>query len=60
VIAKLHEVVSASLAKPEVKQKLGALGLEPAPLAPAQFGVFIQQEIAKWSREIRDAGIEPQ
>jgi tripartite-type tricarboxylate transporter receptor subunit TctC len=60
VVAKLHDVVSASLAKPDVKAKLGGLGLEPAPLAPAEFGAFIREEIAKWTREIRDAGIEPQ
>ena len=60
VVAKLHEVVSASLAKPDVKAKLAGLGLEPAPLAPAEFGAFIRQEIAKWTREIREAGIEPQ
>jgi len=60
VVAKLHDVVSASLAKPDVKAKLAGLGLEPAPLPPAEFAAFIQQEIAKWTREIRDAGIEPQ
>ena len=60
VVAKLHDVVSASLAKPDVKAKLAGLGLEPAPLPPVEFAAFIQQEIAKWTREIRDAGIEPQ
>ena len=60
VVAKLYDVVSASLAKPDVKEKLAALGLEPAPLAPAEFGAFIHREIAKWTREIREAGIEPQ
>ncbi|HZS66305.1 MAG TPA: tripartite tricarboxylate transporter substrate-binding protein [Burkholderiales bacterium] len=60
VVIKLHDVVAASLAKPDVKAKLAGLGLEPAPLAPAEFGAFIRQEIAKWTREIREAGIEPQ
>ena len=60
VVAKVHDVVSASLAKPDVKAKLAGLGLEPAPLAPEEFAAFIKQEIAKWTREIRDAGIEPQ
>jgi len=60
VVTRLHDVVSASLAKLEVKTKLASLGLEPAPLTPAEFGAFIQQEIAKWTREIREAGIEPQ
>jgi len=60
VVAKVHDVVSASLAKPEVKAKLGGLGLEPAPLPPDEFAAFIKQEIAKWSREIREAGIQPE
>ena len=60
VIARVHDAVSASLAKPEVKSRLGSLGLEPAPMAPEEFGAFIRQEIAKWTREIRAAGIEPE
>ena len=60
VVAKLHDVVSASLGKADVKARLAGLGLEPAPLAPAEFGAFIREEIVKWTREIRDAGIEPQ
>jgi tripartite-type tricarboxylate transporter receptor subunit TctC len=60
VIARVHEVVTAALAKPEVKGKLGGLGLEPAPLPPDEFAAFIKQEIAKWTREIREAGIQPE
>jgi tripartite-type tricarboxylate transporter receptor subunit TctC len=60
VIARLHDVVSAGLAKPEVRAKLAGLGLEPAPMAPDEFAGFIKQEIAKWTREIREAGIQPE
>ena len=60
VITKVHDVVAASLAKPEVSSKLASLGLEPAPMAPEAFGEFIRQEIVKWTREIREAGIEPE
>jgi tripartite-type tricarboxylate transporter receptor subunit TctC len=60
VIAKLHDVVAASLARPEVKARLAGLGLEPAPMAPEEFAEFIKKEIAKWTREVREAGIEPQ
>jgi tripartite-type tricarboxylate transporter receptor subunit TctC len=60
VVAKLHGVVSASLARPEVKAKLAGLGLEPAPMPPEEFAGFIKQEIAKWGREIREAGIQPE
>jgi len=60
VIAKVHDVVSTSLAKPEVKARLAGLGLEPAPMPPDEFAAFIKQEIAKWTKEIREAGIQPE
>ena len=60
IVARLHDIVAASLARPEVKAKLAGLGLEPAPMAPEEFGEFIKKEIAKWTREVREAGIEPQ
>jgi len=60
IVAKLHEVVAASLDKPDVKGKLAGLGLEPAPMPPGEFADFIKQEIAKWGREIREAGIQPE
>jgi tripartite-type tricarboxylate transporter receptor subunit TctC len=60
VVSKLHDVVAASLAKPEVKARLAGLGLEPAPMTPDEFAEFIKKEIAKWTREVRAAGIEPQ
>ena len=60
VVTKLHDVVVASLAKPEVKARLAGLGLETAPMAPDEFAEFIKKELAKWGKEVREAGIEPQ
>jgi len=60
IVQRLHDVVAAALAKPEVKAKLAGLGLEPAPMSPEDFADFIKKEIAKWTREVREAGIEPQ
>jgi len=31
-----------------------------APMAPEEFADFIKREIAKWTREVRDSGIEPE
>jgi len=60
VITRVYDVVSASLAKPEVKTKLGSLGLEPASMPPEEFAAFIKQEISKWTREVHEAGIQPE
>jgi tripartite-type tricarboxylate transporter receptor subunit TctC len=60
IVTRLHDVVAASLAKPEVKARLGGLGLEAAPMAPGEFADFIKREITKWTGEIRAAGIQPE
>jgi tripartite-type tricarboxylate transporter receptor subunit TctC len=60
VVVKLHDVVAAALVKPDVKARLAGLGLETAPMAPEEFAEFIKREIAKWGKEVKEAGIEPQ
>ena len=60
IVVKLHDVVAASLARAEMKARLSNLGLEAAPMPPDEFAEFIKKEITKWTREVREAGIEPQ
>jgi tripartite-type tricarboxylate transporter receptor subunit TctC len=57
---KIYEAASAAMARPEFKSRFAGFGVDPAPLAPAAFGDYIRQEIEKWSRDIRQAGIEPE
>ncbi len=44
------------LTLPEVKQQLAREGVETAPDSPEQFGKFIQSEIAKFARIIKESG----
>jgi len=57
---RIYEAASAAMARPEFKSRFAGFGVDPAPLAPAAFGDYIKQEIEKWSRDIRQAGIEPE
>jgi tripartite-type tricarboxylate transporter receptor subunit TctC len=59
-VARLHKIVAASLAKPDVAARFATLGTDVAPMNPQQLGVFIQSEIAKWAKMTKEAGIEPQ
>lgn len=59
VLRKLAADVSAILAMPDVKTKFDALGMELAPQSPAQFDTYVAKEFAKWSKVIKQAGIEP-
>ncbi len=59
-VARLHKIVDASLAKPEIAARFAALGTDVAPMNPQQLAAFIQSEIAKWAKMTKEAGIEPQ
>ena len=43
--------------KPPVK--LAPLGVEVRPLVGAEFALFTRSEVDKWTRFVREAGIQP-
>jgi tripartite-type tricarboxylate transporter receptor subunit TctC len=59
VIEILNKQVNAALSDSELKAKLVGLGVEVAPMTPAEFGKFINGETEKWAKVIRFAGIKP-
>jgi len=60
IVATLHGAAAKAIARPEVSARLGAMGLDVAPMGPAQFSAYIKSEVAKWTREAKQAGIEPE
>lgn len=59
VIRKLSTDVTEILAMPDVKAKLDTLGMEAELQDSAAFDVFVSREFDKWSKVIKQAGIEP-
>jgi tripartite-type tricarboxylate transporter receptor subunit TctC len=57
-VAKLSQALNAALAQPELKEKFANAGLETVSSTPAEFGVFIRNEIAKWGRVAKEANIK--
>ena len=60
VIDRLGDASRKAMAAPEVTSRLMALGLEPALMGPDEFGKFAAAESAKWARQIKLAGIQPE
>ena len=60
MIRKLSADVIDILAMPDTKAKLETLGLELAPQGPKEFDAFIAAEVGRWSKVIKQAGIDPQ
>ena len=54
---RLNQLVHAALKRPEVAAKLLALGAEVRPTTPEQAQSFVAQEVARWTKVIKDAGL---
>ncbi len=57
IIARIHLDAAAALSLPDVKERLAALGFEPAVSTPDEFGARIRTEIVKWDKVVRAAHI---
>ena len=54
---RLQTEIATALARPEVKDRLFAIGMEVVANTPQQFAAHIKAEIAKWGKLIKDANI---
>lgn len=60
VVARLNAEVTKVLQLPEVRQRFLDLGADPSPLPVADFTTWAHQEVAKWTRLVKEAGIQPE
>ena len=56
IIAKINADIVTVLALADVKERLAGLGAEPQPMTPDDFGKFVRDDIAKWSKVVRESG----
>lgn len=56
VVDRLSDEVRAILRQPDVKEVLGAQGIEIIASTPAEFGAYIKTELAKWAAVVRKSG----
>src|SRR5262245_40124318 len=61
IIAALNKQTNAAVLDPNIKQRLADLGaVAVAPNSPDEFAKFIAENIDKWTKVIKFAGIKPQ
>jgi tripartite-type tricarboxylate transporter receptor subunit TctC len=58
IVDRLNEATNAALADPKLTARLAALGVEPMPMMPAEFGKFVGRDFDKWAAVIKSAGIK--
>jgi tripartite-type tricarboxylate transporter receptor subunit TctC len=60
IVTKLNREINAGIADPAMKVRLAAIGGEPLPGSPGEFGRLIAEETEKWGKVVRAAGIKPE
>jgi tripartite-type tricarboxylate transporter receptor subunit TctC len=58
IIDKVHQDTMKVLAMPDVRKKLGDIGMEVIGNSPAEFAAAIKTETPQWARVIKDAAIK--
>jgi tripartite-type tricarboxylate transporter receptor subunit TctC len=58
IVTRLNAEIGKILKRPEVRQQLAKVGIDPVVGTPAQFQDFIRTEVTRWSRVIREARIQ--
>ena len=58
IVKRLNEEINRLLEAPELRERLSGEALEPMPMSPEQFGQYIREDIAHWTKLARERHIE--
>ncbi len=58
ILDRLHAELIKVINSPDIRERLQGLGADPVGNTPEQYTAFMQNEIAKWTKVIRAAGIK--
>ena len=57
VLKRLHDELIRAVAAPDMRERLATAALEPAPNTAEQFRKMIAEELQRWQRVMKEAGI---
>ena len=60
VVARLHKEISGMLALPDIQKQIASDGSEIMRMSPAEFATYMDNEMAKWGKVVKTAGITAQ
>jgi tripartite-type tricarboxylate transporter receptor subunit TctC len=58
IVQQLNSEVLKILAQPDTKERILALGMEPASTTPEEFAAFMNAETAKWAQAVKLSGVK--
>lgn len=57
IVGPLHDAAVAGMAAPDVVEKLSPFGMVTRPASPAEFAAFVEREVTRWAKTIKELGI---
>jgi tripartite-type tricarboxylate transporter receptor subunit TctC len=57
IIARMNAEVVTALRKPEVRERILALSMEPGENTPEEFRAYMKADLARWAQAVKDANI---
>ena len=58
IVKQLNDTLNATLAAPDMREKLSTEAVDPTPMRPEQFGQYIQAEVARWTALAKERKIQ--
>ena len=58
IIGKLNAAANKALISPQVTSRFAELNVATRPTTPAEFGAYVEAQMALWSRVVKDANIK--
>lgn len=58
LVGRLHDAVDATIRSPEIARRFTELGADPQFGTPAEFATYVADDLAKWARLAREAGLK--
>lgn len=58
IVKKINEVIVEAMQTQEFRNHLATLGAEPKPQTPEEFGRYINADVAKWSKLVKDNDVQ--
>jgi tripartite-type tricarboxylate transporter receptor subunit TctC len=58
VVQKLNDTLNGVLNVPDMKEKLAGEAVEPLPMSAADFGAYIQRDVARWTKLAKAQNIQ--
>jgi len=59
IVARLNEMVQATLRNPDIVQKLKLQAADPWPTSASEAQAFLATDVARWTKVVRDENIAP-